>query len=91
MPYKDPEKATNISDGKQTKVPEQESTPPKNPGTQLASASETNKDMKDQAKRDNATQISKTQTTNVNNQTQVAQNKPKYDDRPIPIAMAQVI
>jgi len=60
-------------------------------GTQLASASESNKDMKDQAKRDNATQISKTQTTNVNNQTQVAQNKPKYDDRPIPIAMAQVI
>ena len=52
-------------------------------GTQLASSSQTNKDMKEQLKKDATPQVAKNQQTNVVNQTQTAQASPRVDDRPI--------
>ena len=53
-------------------------------GTQMAQASETNKDLKDQMKKDKQSAlVAKSQSTNVS-QTQTAENKPKeFDDTPI--------
>ena len=50
-------------------------------GVQLASASETNKDMKEQLQRDKSTQIATTNKTLNVNQTQTAQTTGKFDDR----------
>ena len=53
----------------------------KTSGVQLASASETNKDMKEQLQRDKSTQVAVTNKTLNVNQTQTAQSTSNFDDR----------
>ena len=53
----------------------------KTSGVQLANASETNKDMKEQLQRDKSTQVAVTNKAINVNQTQTAQSTSKFDDR----------